>query len=222
MSSGDVSVFEGFDLETAIAERAHRAGVELGDAAVRGLATHARRVLEHNAVLHLTSVVEPAEFLERHLGESLEGASLLDSGVTGTLVDLGSGNGYPGVVVATARRGLDAALVEASWRKAAFLRGLGEIGGLASLRVIDRQVQRGEDLAEVAPVSVVTARAVGGWERLLPKLARSLADGGRVLLWAGETVETVARRAAWQRLRLLCRHPLPGRQRSWVWMLGRR
>jgi len=216
-----VSAFEGFELEAAIDARARRAGLTLAAAAVRGLAAHARRVIEDAAELHLTSVTEPAEFVERHLGESLEGASLLDPGIRGALVDLGSGNGYPGVVVATARPGLRAVLVEASSKKAAFLRTLGHIEGLAPLRVLGRQVQRVDDLAEVAPVAVITARAVGGWERLLPRLVRALDEDGRVLLWAGDTVTTVSRRAAWRRLHLLRRHPLPGRERSWVWMLGR-
>ena len=77
MSSDDALAFEGFELETAIAGRARLAGVELGDAAVRALSAHARAVIANNAELHLTSVVEPAAFLEGHLGESLEGASLL-------------------------------------------------------------------------------------------------------------------------------------------------
>ncbi len=213
-----MDAFEGFELEKTIAQRAHAAGIELPARAVRGLAGHARRVLAENDELHLTTVVRPSDFVERHIGESLEGAALLDPATGGALVDLGSGNGYPGLVVATARAGLRASLVEASWKKAAFLRSLSQIEGLPAPAVLERQVQRADDLSDVAPLSVITARAVGGWERLLPRLARALADDGKLLLWAGETVETVARRAVWRRLRLVRRHPLPGRERSWVWL----
>jgi hypothetical protein len=47
-----------------------------------------------------------SSFLERHIGESFEGAALLPATCSGPLVDLGSGNGYPGIPVAVACRGL--------------------------------------------------------------------------------------------------------------------
>ncbi len=208
-----------FDFETAIGERAAQSGIELSPGAAAGLAAHARAVLQRNHVLHLTSITEPAEFVERHLGESFEGAALLPPDARGTLVDLGSGNGYPGLPVAAARPGLAPVLVEASHKKAAFLRDLSSIEGLPAGSVLEAQLQRASDLLERLDgrVSVLVTRAMGNWERLLPRLAPALEHDARVLLWAGETVSAVARRAAWRRLEPVRRQPLPGRERSWIW-----
>jgi 16S rRNA (guanine527-N7)-methyltransferase len=176
-------------------------------------------------VLHLTTIVEPAEIVERHLGESFEGAALIEPDASGVLVDLGSGNGYPGIPIAMARPDLRAVLVEASAKKARFLRGALERAELHGVRVVERRVGKAADLEDLAPIRVMTARALGDWERILPRVADALDDDhdARLLLWAGSTVETVCRRALWKRrLEPLSRHPLPGRARSWVWVFGKR
>jgi 16S rRNA (guanine527-N7)-methyltransferase len=212
----------GAGLEGSIAARAAVAGIQLPHAAVLALAGHASAVLAANPLLHLTTVTDPVELVERHIGESLEGAALLEPGIEGVLVDLGSGNGYPGLPLAAARPGLRAVLIEASPKKARFLVEVVEIDGFAGTAVLERQVQRAADLDEVSPVRVLTARAVGSWEKILPRLVGALDVEGRVLLWAGEAVETVRRRPAWRTLDLDCRHALPGRERSWIWVFRKR
>jgi 16S rRNA (guanine527-N7)-methyltransferase len=208
--------FSGFDLEDRIRKRATSCGLALDDVAVDALALHAREVLRANEHRSLTAIVDPAEFVERHVGESLEGAAMLDADVAGGLLDLGSGNGYPGLPVALARRGLTPLLTEASTYKAAFLRALLD-GFLPGGRVLEAQVQRPGDLGDAAPLRVVVSRAMGGWERVLPRFHSCLVPGAELLLWAGASVEQVSRRRAWRRFKLVERRALPGRGNSWVW-----
>ncbi len=214
--------FAGFPLEEAIASRARRCGIELRPEAVAALAAHARAVIAANEQLHLTAIVEPAEFVERHVGESLEGAAELPPGIEGRLLDLGSGNGYPGLPLLAARPGLEVVLAEASVRKAEFLRGVSRRAGLAGARVLARQVQRASDLEDVAPLCGIATRAAGGWAKVLPRLAPALSADGVLLVWAGEEVESVRSRVAWRRYELERSRPLPDRERSWVWVFHRR
>ena len=206
--------------EEAVAARAQRAGLALSAEAVTALVAHAGAVLAADPRLHLTTVTDREEFLERHIGESLEGAALLSPSVTGVLVDVGSGNGYPGVPLGLARPGLRVVLVEASRRKADFLEGA--TAALPEGRFTGHcaQVQRAEDLQGLAP-AFLASRAMGNWARVLPRLARALPPEGVVLLWAGEDADAIFRREAWRALRVVRQHPLVGRQRSWVWMLER-
>jgi len=201
---------------SAIRARAEKCGVALSEMNLAALALHARRVRERSDELHLTSIRDPEEFVERHLGESLEGAAMLDPDVAGALLDLGSGNGYPGLAVAAARPGLRPMLSEASSRKAAFLRDLVD-EAFPGGAVLERQIQRAPDVQDVAPFRVIVTRAAGGWERILPRLASTLESGGCLLVWAGQQMEAVARRAAWARYRIADKRALPGRDRSWVW-----
>jgi len=207
-------------LMSVIRERAEKCSLALSEEALGALALHARRVFEQNETLHLTSIRGPLEFVERHLGESFEGAAMLDPGIEGALLDLGSGNGYPGLAVAAARSGLRPLLAEAARAKAAFLRGVVE-EAFPGGAVLEAQVQRPADLGGAGPFRAVVTRALGNWERVLPRLAPALEPEGTLLVWAGAQMEGVAQRKAWGRFRLVERKRLPGRERSWVWRFER-
>ena len=213
----DPVLFRGFPLEEAISARAASCGIELSPSWCRDLAEHAMAVAEANPLLHLTSILEPREFVDRHLGESFVGASLLDATIQGVLLDLGSGNGYPGLPLVAARPRLRPVLAEASAKKAAFLRDLLARGAFPAAEVLERQVQRASDLHDVAPLQVVTTRATGGWKRIVPRLTPALAGDGSILVWAGEVMESVRSRASWRELELESKAAIAGRQRSWIW-----
>jgi 16S rRNA (guanine527-N7)-methyltransferase len=205
--------------ELVIAERGRAAGVDLTDGTVKALADHARAVLAANERLHLTAVTEPGAFLERHIGEALEGAALLDPSRTGVLLDLGSGNGYPGIPIALARPGLTPVLVESSAKKAAFLREALRIVRCAQGEVHEGAVVRAADLGAIPPIVVLVTRAMGGWERIVPKLSSRLAPGGVVLLWSSSETDAVLGRVAWRRFETVTRKKLPGRDRSMLYQL---
>ena len=207
---------------SAIAERALAAGVTLSIPAAEALAAHARAVLLANDRLHLTAITQPAAFFERHLGEAFEGAALLPAAIEGVLLDLGSGNGYPGIPLAIARPGLVPVLAEASSKKATFLREALLAAGLERGRVLEARVDRTVDVEALPPVAILATRAMGGWERIVPKLVSRLAPGGFVLIWAGGEAEAIMARAAWSRLRVEKSRSLPGRELSRVYRLGLR
>ena len=90
----------------------------------RGLGTVLARYVEllerWNRVVGLTAVRDGREMVRRHVGEGLCCAVTLPA--CGTLLDLGSGAGLPGVPVQLMRPELEVTLAEAQGRKAAFLR----------------------------------------------------------------------------------------------------
>ena len=173
-----------------------------------------------DAELTLPRTTQPELFVERHIGESLEGAAMLDPLIEGSLLDLGSGNGYPGLPICIVHPGLRPVLAEARTKKAIFLTAL-----LAELmpggEVLSGRVDRPADLGDRPPVKVIVTRAASGWERILPRLARSLTEDGHLLVWAGRDTRRVARHVAWRHFRLEARHPLLGRDASWIWHFRR-
>ena len=184
--------FAGFPLQERIFAAARKHGLQLDDETLVFLAEHARAVLRENALLHLTTITEPDTFIARHIDESFAGAALLPEGIEGELLDLGSGNGYPGVVVAAARK-LTPVLAEARKKKAEFL------SRVTKAEVIDEQIQRAADVSGRS-FAVITARALGSWEKILPRMTPALADAGRIVVWAGEDVESIFKRAVWSKL----------------------
>lgn len=209
-----------FDLEGRIRDRAAVCGIELAAASVAALAFQARAVLREAADLHLTTITDPEEFLERHLGEAFEGAAMLPAEASGAYIDLGSGNGYPGLPVAAARPGLQLRMAEASVRKAAFLRAVLRDAPFENAGVHEGQVQRAADLDEIEPLRLLTSRAMSGWAKVLPRLRTLLAEDGDLLVWAGSEMDEIKGRVVWRKLELRERRPLPTREQSWIWRFG--
>jgi 16S rRNA (guanine527-N7)-methyltransferase len=136
-----------------------------------------------NLKLNLIGPGTAGEILERHFGESLAALPLIPSEYRSGL-DLGSGAGFPGLVLAAARPGLAMTLVEARERKWAFLLAAARRASLPC-KCLNARVQVPLPAGLPETLDVITSRAL----RLDPKtwgtLAERLNPGGRVLLWAG-------------------------------------
>lgn len=126
------------------------AALEAGQ--VDALWRHYGLLVRWNAVINLTRVIELEEAVRFHYGESLFVASRLPEGAK-TVLDVGSGAGFPGFVIAVARPDLQVTLLEPDQRKAAFLREAGDFAG--NVRVVARRSREVEGRFDV-----VVSRAV--------------------------------------------------------------
>ena len=85
------------------------------------LSTYLDLLVKWNTRTNLTAIRDPEEIVQRHFGESLFAARHLSPGTT-TLLDLGSGAGFPGLPIAIFRRDIAVTLAESQNKKATFLR----------------------------------------------------------------------------------------------------
>lgn len=125
----------------------------------------------------------------RHVADSLQLVPLAGEGIR-RWVDLGSGGGFPGLVVAAAlaeRDGSDVSLVESDTRKAAFLREAARIAELPVTVLPARIEQVAPQIA--AGVEVVSARALAPLPKLLDLAHPFLAQGARGLFLKGQDVD---------------------------------
>ncbi|MCL2661318.1 MAG: 16S rRNA (guanine(527)-N(7))-methyltransferase RsmG [Acidobacteriaceae bacterium] len=125
-----------------------------------GLSAYLDLLLRWNARMNLTAIRTPEEIVRRHFGESLFAA--LHLGASGmempdTLLDLGSGAGFPGLPIAMLRPEISVTLAESQNKKAAFLREAVRV-----LEVPNAEVwaARAESLPEDRRFHTVTLRAV--------------------------------------------------------------
>lgn len=127
-----------------------------------------------NKRINLTAVRDPETIVRRHFAESLFAAEHVPSG-TATLLDFGSGAGFPGIPIAVARPEITVTLAESQGKKAAFLReavrtlGLraevwaGRVEQMAAERVFDAVTLRAVDkMPEACRLGVARVRS-GGW-----------------------------------------------------------
>lgn len=100
----------------------------------------------------------------------------------GTVGDIGSGAGLPGLVLAIARPDVSFVLIEPMERRIAWLNEQVTELGLDNVTVLRA---RAEDAKLPHPLDQVTARAVSAFRKLLPLTAPLLRDGGELVLMKG-------------------------------------
>lgn len=117
----------------------------------------------------------------RHMLDSAQLVPLL--GTPTSVVDLGSGAGFPGLVIAILTD-IPVTMIESDNRKATFIREVARITE-TDVTVINGRAE------EVAPcqADIVTARALAPLDRLLPWVRRHLKDGGAAILLKGRDVD---------------------------------
>jgi 16S rRNA (guanine527-N7)-methyltransferase len=143
-------------------EAALRAGVlaldlALSDAQIGQLLAYLDWIAKWNRVYNLTAVREPAEMLTHHLLDSLAVIAPLDRQRAGRairLLDVGSGAGLPGVVIAICCPDVRVDCVDTVAKKAAFIQQVAAALKLPNLRGLHARV---ESLTE--PCDVVSSRA---------------------------------------------------------------
>ncbi len=153
------------------------------------VSAHLGLLLKWNAKMNLTAVRDPEEIVTRHFGESFFAAQhvLPDPNGSGSLFDVGSGAGFPGIPIAISTPKLKVTLIEAQQKKAVFLREAIRTLQLANVEVVQERVERVQGQADV-----VTLRAVEQFNRVLPAAAELVAKGGRLALLIGMSQNPLA------------------------------
>jgi 16S rRNA (guanine527-N7)-methyltransferase len=164
-------------------------GIPLDDAARARLAGFAARLLAWNRKVNLTAVTDPAEVAEKHLVDAL--ALLRSLGSARTVLDLGSGAGIPGAVLACARPDLQVTCCDAVGKKVAFVKAA---AAALDLRVQARAVRlEGHAGREgIAPAEAVVSRALGDPTRWVPLGSRYVAPGGALFAMLGREIDGAA------------------------------
>lgn len=155
--------------------------VELTAQAVETLLLYYELLNEWNPRLHLVGPTSPREFAARHVLESLMLLQYLPQ--RARVADIGSGAGLPIIPCLIVRPDIEAVLIEASKKKAVFLR---EAAGktLTSQRAVVI-AERFENTA--APdVGFISCRALERFERMLPSLFKWAPPNSTLLLFGGE------------------------------------
>jgi 16S rRNA (guanine527-N7)-methyltransferase len=146
------------------------------------LEVFATLLLRWNSRINLISRSDAPVLWERHIEDSLQLAPLIPPG-TARGIDLGSGAGFPGLVLSIAT-GLPFDLVESDQRKAAFLREAARVTS-APAQIHACRIET----ARIEPSPLVTARALAPLPKLLALAAPLLAGDGICLFAKSEKAD---------------------------------
>jgi len=168
----------------------------LAEAALAALYAHYRELMRWNERLGLIGPGTADEVLVRHYGEALAALPLIPRSARRG-VDLGSGAGFPGLVLAAARPALEMTLVEARERKWSFLVTAARKASLPC-RCLNVRVASPLPAGLPERIDLVTVRALKLETDVLGALARRLTPEGMMLLWAGERDPELPPELVWQ------------------------
>ncbi len=145
-------------------------------------------LLDANQRFNLTGISDPDLAWSRHVLDSLTLLPYLVAAEAATVIDVGSGGGLPGMVLAIAMPELHVTLLEATGKKANFLRDVVADLRLPNVNVVnDRAETIGQDRElHRERYDVVTARAVGPMAVLLELTVPLARVGGLILAIKGE------------------------------------
>jgi 16S rRNA (guanine527-N7)-methyltransferase len=161
--------------------------MSLGEELTRGLATldlslpkdaqakliaHLELVEKWNRVYNLTAVRERDQMLTHHVLDSVAVVSHLGGA---TLLDVGSGAGFPGIPLAIARPELAVTLLEANHKKSAFLKQAAIELGLANTQVVNERVEAWKPATKY---DVVISRAFSDLGEFVTLAGHLCADNG--------------------------------------------
>jgi 16S rRNA (guanine527-N7)-methyltransferase len=148
------------------------------------LLAHVALIRQWAAGYNLVSRSDLGALVGRHVLDSLAIHSWITAG---TLLDVGSGAGFPGLPLAIMRPELEVTLLDGSGKRIRFLRHVARTLGLGQLRIVHQRV---EDFVAERPFSTIVSRAFGSLADFAQGV-RHLADSGtRLLAVKGKRPET--------------------------------
>ncbi len=134
----------------------------------------------------VSSVTDPERAWRVHVADSLTGLEFEQLASAQRIADIGSGAGFPGLVLAVALPNSRVDLIESVGRKCEFIERAIATAGIANANVINA---RSEDLAKSEgreAYAAVTARAVGRLSTLAELASPLLEEGGVLVAWKGK------------------------------------
>jgi 16S rRNA (guanine527-N7)-methyltransferase len=154
-------------------------GSPLGDVECDQMLSHLALLERWNRAFNLSAVRDIDEMVSRHVLDSLCAAPYL---AQGSLLDVGTGAGFPGLVLAIYQPTRPCVVLDSNGKKARFCRQVvGELG-LQNVSVV---ATRAEHYEPTNPVGTLITRAFSNLEAIVGLATRLLTDGGRLVALRG-------------------------------------
>lgn len=175
-----MQTFNRNDLTRTLSEGSAALQCDLSQRQIELLMDYLALLIKWNAVYNLTAVRDPAQMVIQHVLDSLAAVSAFDS--VKNVLDVGSGGGLPGMILAIARPDLQVAMIDTVHKKTAFLTQAKVELGLSNVTVHTARV---EQLQVTHKFDVITSRAFAELADFINWSEHLLAPGGRFIAMKG-------------------------------------
>lgn len=197
-------------------------GISLSDQQLTDLEHYASELITWNQVHNLTAITAAEQVRHKHFLDSLSCLLLLPD-APGRVIDVGSGAGFPGLVLRIVRPQMQLTLVDSNAKKTAFLSHIVAELQLDGVTIINSRVEvLGQELPQREQYDWALARALARMPTLLEYLLPLVCVGGNVLAQKGAGVQQEIDEAARAlqllggRLQQLLPVPIPGGEEHYL------
>jgi len=168
-----------------IVEGARAFDIDLTPDDTRRFAIHASELIRWNQKINLTAITDPLEVAVKHFLDSLPAVRFMPPNAT--LLDIGSGGGFPGLPLKILKPSLSITLIDASRKKVTFLKHIIrtlKLGNIEALHL--RAEELAADARYVNRFDVIISRAFSALDHFFKLALPLLAEGGSVIAFKGE------------------------------------
>ena len=159
----------------------HENGMDITDKSASQLFTYYKYLVEENNKFNLTAITDFKDVVYKHFLDS----ALAIKNFKGKVLDVGSGAGFPGIVIAILNPNLKITLLDSLNKRINFLSELIKILNLKNVEAVHCRI---EDYNKKEEYDVVTARAVANLSTLAEYLIPFLKIGGNAVIYKGADI----------------------------------
>lgn len=166
-------------LQQRLCDGANALNVVLSEQQVTDLVALVRLLARWRKTYNLTAIADPQEMVDKHLLDSLSIAPYVTSG---SVLDVGTGAGFPGLPLALLHPDVSFTLLDAHAKKLRFVRQAGALMRLENLTAVHARVEQHHS---ASGYDVITSRAFASLQQITEWCAHLLAPGGRLIAMKG-------------------------------------
>ena len=170
------------EIKKLICEGAKTMNISLTDEQVRQLLDYHALINKWNKVYNLSAIRDPLESIKKHF---LDSFSILEFIKPGLLLDVGSGAGLPGIIIAIMKPKTNVFVIDSVGKKCRFMQTVKTELGLENLTVINNRV---ESFSYPESFSQITSRAFASAIDTVNKTKHLISNDGRYLLMKGDNI----------------------------------
>jgi 16S rRNA (guanine527-N7)-methyltransferase len=175
-------------MEEIVHEVHHLVGIEISEKNVAALARYQHELNTWNKRFNLTAIRDPNQVRVKHFLDSLTCLLAMRGSPVGRVIDIGTGAGFPGLVLKIIRPTIQLTLVESIGKKAEFCRHIAQTLNLEGVEILQDRAERvGKMARHREQYNWAIARAVANMPVLAEYLLPLVKVGGRALAQKGES-----------------------------------